>query len=82
MIPMQEKVGKSSRHSCIHRLGDDRCRLIEKGAPILYTMVVVILILGLLGWLAFPVGGLLIHLLLVLAVVALLAEALSGRRSV
>ena len=39
---------------------------------ILWAVVVVLVILWLLGWLAFQIGGGLIHLLLVLAVIVLL----------
>jgi GNAT superfamily N-acetyltransferase len=45
----------------------------------LWTIVVVLLILWLLGFVAFPVGNL-IHLLLVLVVIVVLFQLLSGRR--
>jgi uncharacterized protein DUF5670 len=48
----------------------------------LYTIAVVLLVLWALGFLAFHVGGGLIHLLIVLAVIVLLFQLFSGRRSV
>jgi hypothetical protein len=49
---------------------------------VLWTILVVILVLWLLGnVLAFTAGGL-IHLLLVIAAVVLLVQLLSGRRAV
>jgi len=45
----------------------------------LWTIVVVFLILWLLGF-SFSIGGSLIHLLLVIAVVVLIFNLLSGRR--
>lgn len=47
----------------------------------LWTLLVVLLILWLLGF-SFSVGGGLIHLLLVVAVVVLLFQLISGRRAV
>jgi hypothetical protein len=46
----------------------------------LWTILVVLLILWLLGF-SFHVGGALIHLLLVIAVVVLVFNLLSGRRT-
>jgi hypothetical protein len=46
----------------------------------LWTIVVILLILWLLGWLAFPIGGGLIHLLLVIAVIIIIVRLLQGRR--
>ncbi len=45
----------------------------------LWTIVVVLLILWLLGVVAFPVGNL-IHILLVLAIVVVLIRVIQGRR--
>ncbi len=45
----------------------------------LYTLVVVLLILWLLGF-SFHVAGSLIHLILVIAVVMLLVQLLTGRK--
>jgi hypothetical protein len=47
----------------------------------LWTIFIVLLLLWLLGF-GFHVGGSLIHLLLVIAVVVLLFNLLSGRRAV
>ena len=47
----------------------------------LWTIVVVLLILWLLGVVALPAGGL-IHILLVLALIVLVFQLLSGRRAV
>jgi hypothetical protein len=47
----------------------------------LWTLLVVLLILWLLGF-SFSVGGGLIHLLLVVAVVVLLFQLITGRRAV
>ncbi len=46
----------------------------------LWTIVLVLLILWLLGVVALPTAGALIHLLLVLALVVLVVQLLSGRR--
>jgi Family of unknown function (DUF5670) len=46
----------------------------------LETLVLVLLLLWLLGWLAVPVGGNLIHLLLVLVLVVVVVRVLQGRR--
>jgi len=47
----------------------------------LYTVAIVLFVLWALGFLAFHVGGGLIHLLIVLAVILLLFQMFSGRRS-
>jgi hypothetical protein len=47
----------------------------------LETIIVVLLILWLLGWLAYPIGGSLIHLLLVLILFVVLIRVLQGRRA-
>ena len=52
-----------------------------KALPMLYTVAVVLLVLWLLGFLAFHVGGGLIHLLLVIAVVVFLFQIITGRRA-
>jgi hypothetical protein len=46
----------------------------------LYTIAVILLVLWLLGFFAFHVGGGLIHLLLVIAVVVVIFQLISGRR--
>jgi hypothetical protein len=47
----------------------------------LYTLAVILLILWLLGFVAFHVGGGLIHLLLVIAVVVIVVQLITGRRA-
>lgn len=47
----------------------------------LYTLVVILLILWLLGFFAFHVAGGLIHLLLVLAVIVFIVQLIRGRRT-
>ena len=46
----------------------------------LWTIFVILLLLWLLGW-GFHVAGSLIHLILVLAVIVLLIEVITGRRA-
>jgi uncharacterized protein DUF5670 len=46
----------------------------------LYTIAVVLLVLWLLGLFAFHVGSGLIHLLLAVAVIAVLLRVISGRK--
>lgn len=48
----------------------------------LWTLAVILLILWALGFLAFHVGGGLIHLLLVIAVIVILFRLITGRRPV
>jgi hypothetical protein len=48
----------------------------------LMTIAIVLLILWALGFLAFHVGGGLIHLLLVIAVIVVLYRLITGRRPV
>jgi hypothetical protein len=47
---------------------------------VLWTLIVILLVLWLLGW-GLQVAGSLIHLLLLVAVVVLLANLLIGRRA-
>ena len=48
----------------------------------LWTIVLVLVILWALGALVYPVGGGLIHLLLVIALVVLVYQLVTGRRAV
>ncbi len=48
----------------------------------LETIILILVILWLLGWLVVPVGGNLIHLLLVLVLVAVVVRVLQGRSAV
>ena len=56
-------------------------RLGGKDPSMLYTIVVILLILWLLGFFAFHVAGGLIHLLLVLAVIVFIVQLIRGRRA-
>jgi len=47
----------------------------------LYTIAIVLLILWVLGFVVVPVGGGLIHILLVIAVIVILFQLISGRRA-
>lgn len=48
----------------------------------LWTIVVILLVLWLLGAIVMPVGGALIHILLVIALIVGLVQLFSGRRVV
>jgi hypothetical protein len=48
----------------------------------LWTIVVILLILWLLGAFVVPVGGSLIHLLLVIALIVIIWNFVAGRRAV
>jgi hypothetical protein len=48
----------------------------------LETVILILLLLWLLGWLVVPVGGDLIHLLLVLVLIAVVIRVLQGRSAV
>ncbi|MDP3148351.1 MAG: lmo0937 family membrane protein [Ignavibacteria bacterium] len=47
----------------------------------LFTIAVVLIVLWLLGLVAFPVMGSFIHVLLVIAVIMVLVRIISGRRA-
>ena len=47
----------------------------------LYTLAIILLVLWLLGFVAFHVGGGLIHLLLVIAVIVIVVQLITGRRA-
>lgn len=49
---------------------------------LLWAVVVILVILWLLGWLVAHIGGGLIHILLVIAVIVLLYNLFVGRRGV
>jgi hypothetical protein len=49
-------------------------------AGILWTIVVVLVVLWLIGWLVLHIGGGLIHLLLIIAVIVLLYNLFVSRR--
>jgi hypothetical protein len=48
----------------------------------LYTIAIVLIVLWALGFLAFHVGGGLIHLLLVVALIVIVMRLITGRRPV
>ncbi len=48
----------------------------------LETIVIILIILWLLGWLAFPIGGSLIHLLLVVILVVVVIRLLQERSAI
>jgi hypothetical protein len=48
----------------------------------LWTVAAILLILWLLGWFAFPIGGGLIHILLVVAIIVIVVNLLQGRRAI
>ena len=48
----------------------------------LWTIVVILFILWLLGFFAFHIGGGLIHILLVIAVIVVIINLVTGRRNV
>ena len=47
----------------------------------LYTIAIVLLVLWLLGFFAFHVGSGLIHILLVIAIIMIIFQLVSGRRA-
>ncbi|MGZ4890351.1 MAG: lmo0937 family membrane protein, partial [Candidatus Angelobacter sp.] len=52
----------------------------SRETPMLWTIFAILLLLWLLGW-GFHVAGSLIHLILVIAVVVLLVQVITGRRA-
>lgn len=48
----------------------------------LETIIVILIILWLLGWLAFPVGGNLIHILLVIILVVVVIRLMRGQTAI
>ncbi len=48
----------------------------------LWTIAVILLILWLLGAFAFPIGGGLVHILLVVALIVIVVNLLQGRRAI
>ena len=47
---------------------------------LIWAVVLILVVLWLLGWLAFHVGGGLIHILIVVAIIVLLFNLFRGRR--
>jgi hypothetical protein len=56
-------------------------RTINKESIMLWTIALVLLILWLLGFVVYPVGGL-IHLLLVIALIVVIVRLIQGRKVV
>jgi Family of unknown function (DUF5670) len=48
---------------------------------LLWAIVIILVVLWLLGWLAFHIGGGLIHILIIVAVIILLYNLFVGRRN-
>jgi len=63
----------------VHRLEKDRYS--KEEIVMLWTLLVVLLVLWLLGFTVFHIGAI-IHLLLVLALVVLVINLLTGRRTI
>jgi Family of unknown function (DUF5670) len=59
-----------------------RCTPLPKGPTMIWTLAVILFVLWLLGGFVFHVGGGLIHLLLVLAVIVILYRVITGRRPI
>jgi tryptophan-rich sensory protein len=49
---------------------------------LLYVLAVILIIAWLIGFVGFHVGGGLIHLLLVIAVIAIILRVIQGRRAI
>jgi hypothetical protein len=47
---------------------------------LIWAVVIILVVLWLLGWLAFHVGGGLIHILIIVAIILLLFNLFAGRR--
>ena len=47
---------------------------------LIWLIAIILFIAWLFGWLVFPIGGSLIHLLLVIAVIAVVYRLITGRR--
>jgi fatty acid desaturase len=54
----------------------------EKGTFMLLTIAIILFVLWLLGAFAFHVGGSLIHILLVIAIIVIIWNFIAGRRAV
>jgi hypothetical protein len=55
-------------------------KTLEEGTKMLITLAIVLIILWALGFVAFHVGGGLIHILLVIALIVIVYRLLTGRR--
>jgi Family of unknown function (DUF5670) len=54
---------------------------LEKGAQMLLAIAAILLVLWLLGFLVIHIGGALIHILVVIAVIVVIIHFVRGRRS-
>jgi hypothetical protein len=58
-----------------------RAGLLLEDIDMFFGLAVVLLVLWLLGFVAFHVGGGIIHLLLILAIISVIVHFVSGRRA-
>ena len=73
-LPIHGTATRAWNHGCVPELN-------QKGATVLYTLAVILLILWLLGMVgSYTLGGL-IHILLVVALVMIVVNLVSGRRA-
>lgn len=49
---------------------------------LLYTIAIVLIVLWLIGYLVYPFGGGLIHILLVIAIISILLRVIQGKKPV
>src|SRR4029078_468003 len=54
---------------------------VRKETPMLWALIVILVVMWFLGFVVIPVGGALIHLLLVIALIVLIYPLIPGRRS-
>lgn len=66
----------------VHRLSDHQNEEKHMSRYSLETIIVILIILWLLGWLAFPVGGNLIHILLVIILVVVVIRLMRGQTAI
>ncbi len=87
---MRNVTGGVTRAASVGRLASTEARLAVQRWPhgesetttMLWTIVLILLALWLLGFFVVHVGGALIHILLVLAVVVIIANLLRGRSAI
>jgi hypothetical protein len=64
-----------------HHGGPSLWRMNPGDLSMLWALIVILVVLWLLGFLVVPIGSGLIHLLLVIALVALIYQLVTGRRT-
>ena len=69
-----------TEHYSAQRVDGDNA-LFVKAVMMIWTIVVILFVLWLLGFAVFPIAGGLIHILLVLAVIAIVYQLITGRRA-